>query len=85
MIAMGCPLGGTPDSGERVGVHVERETWIHPHLPLQPWYRSESGGSCQATPARQGNTTQGTVRLLITYITNVFNGPIHPENRCLYC
>ena len=48
--------GGAADPGERLGVHVEREARLHPHLPLQPGHRAQGRGPRQTAPAEQGNT-----------------------------
>lgn len=49
-----CVSGGASDPGERLGVYVEREAWLHPHLPLKPGHRTQGRRPRQAAPAEQG-------------------------------
>lgn len=37
-----------------MGVHVEREAGLHPHLPLQPGHRAQGRSARQTAPAEQG-------------------------------
>lgn len=57
--------GGASDPGERLGVHVEQEARLHPHLPLQPGHRAQGRGPRQTAPAGQGNAAAGTHNELI--------------------
>lgn len=47
--------GGKTDPGERLGVHVEWATGLHPHMSFQP--RHWTQGGCARAPAK---TEQGT-------------------------
>lgn len=38
-----------------MGVHVEREARLHPHLPLQPGHWAQSWSPRQTAPPEQGN------------------------------
>lgn len=49
-------LGGAADSGERLGVHVERASGIHPHLPVQPGHRAQGRGAHPPALPQQGNS-----------------------------
>lgn len=49
-------LGGAADSGERLGVHVERASGIHPHLPVQPRHRTQGRGAHSPALPQQGNS-----------------------------
>lgn len=48
------PSGWETNSGEGLGIHVERTSWLHSHLSVKPGHRATSWRPCYSSSPQQG-------------------------------
>lgn len=63
-------IGGAADPGKRVGIYVERASWLHPHMSLQPGHRPQGRSSRTSAKTQQGKThthTPVNVRIILSH------------------
>lgn len=54
---------------------MERETWLCPHMSLQPGHRSESRGPRQAAPTQQGKAPPSRAATVVYNRLTTFSTP----------